>query len=115
VYGFLGLGANSTCQAATGSVYKSLAQSTGGAFYNVCDKDWTQTFSTLAKSVSNLVVTNSVAVPKEVIDAEILKVEINGRAIAASKYKFENGRFWLDLELAKSINGEATVSIRYKK
>lgn len=86
IYGFIGLGKTlSPCQANTGTVYQGLSSSTGGAIFNVCDTDWSATFSQLANHVvTNAIETNPL--PANILNSTIISVAVNGVTLTAAQY-----------------------------
>lgn len=100
-FGFIGLGkADSPCQYKTGVVYQSLAANSGGAVFNICDQDWSQTFATLADNVSKLV-THAFPVPAEIRTSTILSVSINGVALKAGQFSLSAGQIQIAAEVAE--------------
>lgn len=87
IFGFIGLGDSiSPCQAAQGSVYQMLATASGGKSYNICDVDWTSHFSDLKTEIlTKLGRSYTLTDPTAV---RIIKVEVDGVAIASSMYSF---------------------------
>jgi hypothetical protein len=80
-FGFIGLGNDpnkdpySSCQAATGLVYKTLSAKNNGAVFNICDTDWASNFDALKTNVQttlertyNLKAQNVANVVKIVVD-----------------------------------------------
>jgi hypothetical protein len=114
-FGFVGLGASSPCQARAGTVYKSLADLTGGAVFNICDASWTSRFATLAENVVKLA-SDEIKLPAAVLEAfstgKILTVEVGGRLMHAAQYVIENGIIKFDPEAVAGIES-AQVRITY--
>jgi hypothetical protein len=80
-FGFIGLGNDpnkvpySSCQAATGLVYKTLSAKNNGAVFNICDTDWASNFDALKTNVQTtlgrtykLTAPNVTSVVKIVVD-----------------------------------------------
>lgn len=110
VFGFVGLGNSmSPCQARTGTVYQSLADSTGGHYYNICDVDWSQHFSDLKTNVLTKLHFSFTLSDKSA--AQVLKVEIDGVLIDPSLYSFINGVLSVNSQVNLSEN--STVAVVY--
>lgn len=106
IFGFIGLGAKiSKCQAATGTIYQTLASQTAGNVFNICEIDWTQHFANLKTDVltklgrSFTLASSSVA---------ITKVEVDGVVLDPSQYTL------LDdvLTLSEDVVVTATSSVK---
>lgn len=96
VYGFVGANAAaSPCIARVGSVYVDLANNTGGSVYNICDTDWTSTFSTLATSVINLA-SGSARIPAVVYQAQHRLVYVDGVEVPANRYTLDGSGIHID-------------------
>jgi hypothetical protein len=109
IFGFIGLGkALSPCQAATGVEYQTLVSQTGGKAYNICEKDWTQYFSDLKADV--LTKLGRSFTMKDTMVAKIVKVEVDGVAIDASKYSFANGVLMLADDVTMTEQSSVKVS-----
>lgn len=107
VFSFIGLGSSvSPCQAATGSVYQTLANQSGAKVYNICQADWTQNFADLKTDV--LTKLGRSFTMKDTMVAKIVKVEVDGVVIDASKYSFASGV----LMLADSVPMTETSSVK---
>jgi hypothetical protein len=89
MYGFIGLGAGSPCQAQTGSVYKSLATQSNGKVFNICQIDWTQYFNDLKTDIlTKLGRKFTMTAP---LVATITKIEIDGVVLSTNSYSFSSG------------------------
>jgi hypothetical protein len=85
-FGFIGLGSSlSPCQAATGNRYMEMVRRTGGALYNVCDKDWSASFSSLASGVVALSAP-PVQLPRDLATISIFNVILDGRPLLPNQY-----------------------------
>ena len=114
VYGFISYSAAlSPCRAAEGLVYQTLANDTGGATFNVCDADWTQTFQQLASNVIRIAA-QPIVVPDDVRTGTIVSVELDGRLLTAGQYWFTAQGLVFDPQLTKNLT-TVSVKIRYKK
>jgi hypothetical protein len=87
IYGFIGLGdEQSPCAAKPGHQYSDLAQLTGGAVYNICNRNWQDSFSELAKGVIKWTAM-PVPVPSDLKDGSAIhSIEINGELLNPSQY-----------------------------
>lgn len=89
IFGFIGLGAASPCQAQTGNVYKNLATQTNGKVFNVCQIDWTQYFVDLKTEIlTKLGRKFTMTAP---VVATITKIEVDGVALSTNSYSYLNG------------------------
>ncbi|MGE0632677.1 MAG: hypothetical protein AB7O96_09730 [Pseudobdellovibrionaceae bacterium] len=110
VFSFIGIDqATSPCLAAPGEVYKSLASTTSGHVYDICQTDWSAHFSDLtstaiSQAVRRFTVRSAIA--------EIIDVKVDGQVIAANLYSFSDKT----VTLVDSVNlaENSTVVIRYK-
>lgn len=90
VFSFIGLGSTvSKCQAATGAVYQTLASQSGAKVFNICETDWSKYFTDLKTDV--LTKLGRSFTLKDTTAMKIVKVEVDGVAIDASKYSFSSG------------------------
>lgn len=108
VFGFIGLGSVSKCQAATGAVYQALASQSSGKVYNICEADWSQYFADLKTDV--LTKLGRSFTMKDTMVAKIVKVEVDGVVIDASKYSFANGVLMLADDVAMTEQSSVKVS-----
>lgn len=108
-FGFIGLGAAlSPCQARTGTQYIQFAQATGGQTYNICDADWSNTFTMLANNVVTIG-NDLIPLPQEVLSGTILKIIANGRELATTDYQLTGS----GIILAPAIRqGASVIQIR---
>lgn len=107
IFSFIGLGSTvSKCQAKTGVVYQTLATQTGSQVYNICDLDWSKHFADLKTDV--LTKLGRSFTMKDTMVAKIVKVEVDGVAIDASKYSLSNGV----LLLADDVTMTETSSVK---
>ncbi len=113
VYGFIGLGEVSPCQAKTGTQYIDLAAATGGQMYNICDTDWSTKYAQLADNVVQLGI-NNIALPAEVVHGTIVSVKVNGVTIKSSQYTITSSGIILDHSLTENIN-TVHLKIEYRK
>jgi hypothetical protein len=111
-FAFVGVGGSaSPCQAATGTNYQQLAKDTAGAYFNICNTDWTSTFTQLANNVMQLA-QNTVQLPAGVTKANVVKVEINGVLIDPSHYSVNGDGVLFDGAILNR-GVLATVSVYY--
>lgn len=109
IFNFIGLGGSkSPCEAAFGAVYQTLATQTKGNVYNICDTDWTQHFSDLKTDVLTKL---GRAFTMDAAAAKIVKVEVDGVAIDASKYTFANGIVTLADDV--TMTEQSSIKISY--
>lgn len=114
LFGFVGLGSSqSPCQAQTGSQYVELAQQNQGQTFNICDMDWTSTFSTLADSVLSLVAP-ILTLPHAMNEIDILGIELNGKKLKSTDYQISSSGIVFDLSLLQTNQGNS-VKVRYVK
>lgn len=112
VSSFIGLGAaESPCQAKEGLVYKSLATQSGGRNYNICNADWSASFSDLidssvSKAVRRFTITSTAEVK------EIVEVKADGVVLDKALYSL-SGKV---VTVADSVNlsENSQVVIRFK-
>jgi len=110
IFSFIGLGsAVSRCQAATGTVYQSLATQTSGKVYNICETDWSKYFADLKTDVLTKLGRSFTMMDSQV--AKIMKVTVDGVAIDASKYSFSNGVLTLSEEV--TMTEQSSVMVYY--
>lgn len=113
LFGFIGLGASqSPCQARTGERYKRLASETGGETFNICDPDWTPTFSRLAANVLSLVAP-VVPLAHPTNQIEITQVILDGQPLSSSQYQVSASGILINVELLQP-NRVYQVKVHYR-
>lgn len=113
LFGWIGLGSASPCQARTGTVYMELAAATGGQIFNICDTDWSARFSQLASNVVTLVV-DTIPLPQVVLQSsQIFMVKLNGRVLSSSEYSFNTNGIVLSAAVRNGLS-VAQLYIEYQ-
>lgn len=113
LFGFIGLGASeSPCQARTGARYKKLALDTKGETFNICDQDWTPTFSRLAANVLSLVAP-VVPLKHPANQVEIIHVILDGQPLDQSQYQVSSSGILINVDLLQP-NRVYQVQVRYR-
>lgn len=104
---------NAQCDVARdGIAYEQLAQATGGEVFNLCEPDWSETFSRLT---SNIVaaVKNSFTLQKEI--KKVVSVTIDGRKVEANRITTSGRTVTLPQEeLNKSPSGKIIINYEPK-
>ncbi|MEN9808736.1 MAG: hypothetical protein RLZZ488_303 [Pseudomonadota bacterium] len=100
---------NAQCNVARdGIAYEKLAEATGGEVFNLCEPDWSATFSKLTTNII-AAVKNSFTVQKEI--KSVVSVTIDGRKLDANKITTAGRTITLPQdELSKSPNGKVTIT-----
>ncbi|AFY02857.1 VWA domain-containing protein [Bdellovibrio bacteriovorus] len=110
VFGFVA-GADSKCKARVSTVYNSLISSGGGVGFNVCDEDWTASFSQLSEKVVDYASTEYSLQSENV--KKVLSVKLNGKAlIPGVDYTVADGKVALNPTLVKSL-GNYIIDVTY--
>lgn len=90
VFGFIGLN-EIECPSLSdiGTVYKQLAEVTGGQVFNLCAADWTPHYEKLLENIEQSVITEiATQLPP---DTKIVRVRLNGELVDETNYTFEEG------------------------
>jgi hypothetical protein len=96
-YAFRGRQSRSGCSvAAPGAAYESLASSTGGQVFDICEPDWSPNFALLSKAVTELASLNFTL---KADGKKIKSVSIDGRTLRKDDY-IVSGR---NLEIKKGV------------
>lgn len=112
VHGFVGIGAASSCQEATGIQYQDLARDTGGKIFNVCDQDWTPAFSQLSNHVVSSAL-GTISLPQEVLSGTITSVTVNEQTIPSSQYSLNPTGILFSQEIRERV-GALRLVIQFK-
>jgi len=112
VFGWVGMGSVSPCQARTGQVYANLSSLTGGEVYNICDLDWSARFQRLASNVVTLA-QDTIALPQEVLAGEFIKVLVNGAEVSANDYFKTSTGLRLSARVRAGLT-QVEITIEYK-
>lgn len=112
VFSFAGQGSSaSPCQHRTGFVYQNLAKKTGAESWNICDSDWSPTFSKITSRVQALS-GGLIRLPHAVERIRQLQVLLDGRVLSASEFSLSSQGLSLNPSLLQD-GQSATVLIRY--
>jgi len=111
LYAFRGRQSRPNCEVArVGTDYESLASSTGGAVFDICDSDWSPNFASLGTAVAELANTSFV------LDGDvtrIVRVTIDGRKLEPSDYTLSGSSLTIN---KGTVSAEAkTLKVVYDK
>lgn len=110
VFGFVAA-EDSKCKARVSSVYNSLISFSGGVGFNVCDSDWTASFSQLSEKVIDYASTEYSLQSENV--KKVLSVKLNGKVLTpGTDYTVADGKIALNPTLVKSL-GNYIIDVSY--
>lgn len=111
MYGFIAFNKFiSPCQAQRGSVYEQLSTATGGAVYNICDRDWSDHFGDLSNQVGSQIGNNKFKLKK---NPEVVEyVKLNGLTLAPHQYSIAGNTLTVDASLLQEVKTHQ-VEVRY--
>lgn len=105
VSGFLGQGSDkSPCQARTGLEYAYLASETGGFNFNICESDWSESFSKLSENII-FSANNVFELSKENI-VSIDEVTVNGNLVPVENVEIDGKQITIQFDIHSFSDGE---------
>lgn len=110
VFAFGGISSRSGCSIAErGVAYQSLAASSQGAYFDICEPDWSANFEKLTQRAVEIA-SNSFAVPTGI--KEVLEVSVDGKPLSASDYRMEGGKIVFRDGFLKPGNSRLKLVVR---
>jgi hypothetical protein len=109
VFAFIGLGHRlSPCAVKEGREYENLIAATEGRAFNICDRDWTSSFTVLEKTIEDNLsrwVSPPIQLPANLTSAsQISLITLEGRALTPDLYQIANGTLHINPEYLSSVN-----------
>ncbi len=113
VSGFIGLGGvASPCQYNTGNVYKTLADSSGGHMFNICNQDWSANFEKLASHIVDSANNKFRLTYSNVKSVD--KVTVNGNEIDISAVELTGDSIIINTDIKTyAIGDDLDIEIKY--
>lgn len=106
VFGFVGTATSNCNIAKRGKVYESLAQSTGGKIFDICEEDWAKHFEDLTTNIITTV-TSNFEVSREI--KSIADITVDGVNIDAKDYNFSGNKITINEALIKDVGLEIEI------
>jgi hypothetical protein len=108
VYAFRGDVSRAGCGVASkGRSYESLATTTGGQVFDICDADWSKNFAQLVDAVASL--TNNRFAIEDPLFSSILAVRVDGQNLPAEAYQVEGQTLVLTSKFLPSTAKELQI------
>ena len=119
VHGMIGLvngSVNSWCSiAAIGSEYQTLAATTTGRIFDLCQENWDDLLNKLAEAIIVKEAQSEFQLSHAVADPLTLSVRINGTALASEKWQYDPSANKISIQAGSAPTDGDTLEVQYKK
>lgn len=113
VFAFIGFGhALSPCAVKEGREYENLVAATEGRAFNICDRDWTSSFTVLEKAIEDNLdrwVSPPIQLPAGLTSAaQISLITLDGRALTPDLFSVANGILHISPDYLASVRSSSS-------